>query len=263
MEAINLRTGESLWTRSAVGDGAGIFATTIRALKVDQSNVYIETGREPVISAFNLQNGTLRWKFEAPPSTGFVSLQGQNGKLYVFVSSDLYILDAPTGQVEKHIVGQFGDGGAPIVSGQNVYLSYLGGLTAKDAQTGKLRWQFEPSCTSASINALRPTIIGNRVYAGSSCRMLYALDSSSGRLLWQKALSADSVPNLVAIGPVAYVMLRDGTLDAFDLNTGADAGKLETTPPSVANGLFTEGLATDGNSLFVTFGDRQLFAFGE
>ncbi len=61
-------------------------------------------------------------------------------------------------------------------------------------------------------------------------------------------------------------MLEDGTVIGFDPASGQDAGVLETEPHDVnmigqGHGPF-RGFSTDEESLFLTFGDNKLFAFG-
>ncbi len=68
---------------------------------------------------------------------------------------------------------------------------------------------------------------------------------------------------VVEIGDTGYVMLANGKIDAFDVKTGKKIGELVTSPPSTPSQYLDGGLATDGNLLFVTFGDHQLFALGK
>lgn len=128
-------------------------------------------------------------------------------------------------------------------------------LLVKDVDTGNRVWQFNK----------RPNffnVIGDRVYVSSDCCALHALEFSTGQLLWERPLPLLTGSEVVTVGDTGFVMLVDGSILAFDTASGADRGKLETTPHSVGMNVPDRGLGTDGTSLYATFGQNKVFAFG-
>jgi len=63
------------------------------------------------------------------------------------------------------------------------------------------------------------------------------------------------------MGNVGYITLADGSILGFDPASGAARGSIETRPGGASVLYKDKGLATDGRTLFATFGDNQLLAF--
>lgn len=89
---------------------------------------------------------------------------------------------------------------------------------------------------------LRPSVVGDRVFAVSADGILEALELNSGNRIWRQKIGHQIASGVSADQYLAVVGTRDGLILAFDANTG-EAGwtyQMNTevlTPATVANGL--------------------------
>ncbi|MFI1016255.1 PQQ-binding-like beta-propeller repeat protein [Streptomyces sp. NPDC020965] len=147
----------------------------------------------------------------------------------------------------------------PTVHGRNVVLSTDGWLQARDARTGKLRWERE-SAGALAVRS-RPLVGDGMVFTVTSPKQdapgvtprlsMTAFALSDGRELWTRALSAQEYARaeLLDFEPVAYAdglvhALSDGGLVSYDGRTGAARGQAA----SEAKGCDT--LAVTGRAAF-------------
>lgn len=93
---------------------------------------------------------------------------------------------------------QIGSGySAPSVSGDNVVIMGSNNrtetVTCLDTLTGRVKWEFDYPTENISYEGPRssPTIDGDRVYTLSPLGMLYCLNLSNGRVIWQKNLVSE------------------------------------------------------------------------
>ena len=175
------------------------------------------------------------------------------GPMYLIDRGQLFIggtvRDAKTGQV-LHVEERFGGFAAPTVTQDTIYIAdssedgYVEGVTALDRATYTVKWKYQP----------------------------------------QHKLPGFS---LITLSPVAifdgmgYVIFSDATLRAFDLETGQELGYWQpqgldlmfwpgcTLPlPQLPNPFDCihssgVGMTTSDDTLFVSFGDGKLYAFGK
>jgi eukaryotic-like serine/threonine-protein kinase len=114
-------------------------------------------------------------------------------------------------------------------------------IHALDADTGSLKWSFEPSGA-----AFAPIAQDGRVYCIVSESLdgedhsLVALDSTNGAILWKHRLGGDIVPPLAVSNGLLVAGTRSGVLTAVDAASG-DAkwerklGDFISSGPSVAD----------------------------
>jgi outer membrane protein assembly factor BamB len=126
-------------------------------------------------------------------------------------------------------------------------------ITALDASTGKTIWEYKYAAPTDGVDFSQgagphstPLIVGNRLYATSSRRELFALDKTTGKLLWShdfiKEYGAPSPGRGYTCSPLLYngtiiVTLggRDQAVAAFNQQSGAlvwKGGNGETSPAS-------------------------------
>ncbi len=173
--------------------------------------------------------------------------------------------ESPPFDSPPHLAWTYAAGGAihqpPLVIGDQVIVAPAGGpLIALEAQTGRVRWQYDP-----------PTGLWERAVAGDDRRLFVglkggsvaALEAGSGRVLWQQAVGIESqVPALVYddilyvpttfVGPelAADVTGRAQVL-ALDARTGRRIWAFETgnyilqTPERRRNVLYVGGNFSD------------------
>lgn len=159
--------------------------------------------------------------------------------------------------------------------GQQNWTSYLGGARhpsfTTNAQISKaaashlrLAWSWKPASATmtgqpTSGMFASPTVYNHRIYIGAYTGVFYALEETSGKVLWQRFLgfqpsrtcvqplgfvstaAVETVPNASGTGttPVAYVAAPDGFLYALDGITGAIRWRsLIVQPSSTVNDAF-------------------------
>lgn len=252
VQAIDLRNGTVLWTQEPYGP-----REHVTVIATDKQRAYVGLNRAfSPLQAYDLSSGELLWvtdPLELSSGSAY-ALEVNENELAAVVDSNLFILDSGSGALKKTISGFYQGNYLQLVN-QVALTWFNGSLLVKDVQTGNRVWQFDK--TPSFFN-----VIGDRVYVSSDCCALHALEFSTGQLIWERPLLLLTGSEVVTVGDTGYVMLVDGSVLAFDTATGADRGKLETTPHSVGINFPDRGLGTDGSALYATFGENKVFAFG-
>jgi len=162
---------------------------------------------------------------------------------------------------------------APTVVGGTVYTSVAyGELSALDAATGSLRWEFSPEGDSTDVGGATPSVVDGTVYytpgtipgapATSGASTVFALDAADGTVRWATegiATLADTVTvadGSVYVGADATGISTNDTMYALDAEDGSI--RWETAIESeLSNGL-TAPTVVDG-TVFVCQ-DRNVYA---
>jgi len=192
----------------------------------------------------------------------------------------------PAGGPKKLWSRALGEGHSSIlVEGNRLYTMYRpAGATdgrrgqeevvaALDAVTGKTLWEFKYPAPTSGVDFSQgagphstPLIVGDRLYATSSRRELFALDKATGRLLWShdfiKEYHAPEPGRGYSCSPLAYkdtlivtVGGRDQAAAAFDQKTGAVVWKAGSAEPSPASPILID---VDGQPQLVVFGGDRI-----
>ena len=137
----------------------------------------------------------------------------------------------------------------PVVTGGVMYLTH-GHITARDARTGELKWQFPKGdigggggTTGGPDNYFnRGVAIGEgKVFAAAFGTTLLALDQKTGELVWRTELQAQRSPSfanaaaiyhdgLVYMGVAGGEQGVRGQFGAYDAKTGKEVWKFWTVP---------------------------------
>jgi outer membrane protein assembly factor BamB len=142
-------------------------------------------------------------------------------------------------------------------------------VTAYGMIRGYRRWTF----TTGDFVLDSPAVADRRVFAASNDGFLYALDATTGGLIWKEPMGGGSSSPAVAGGRV-YVGSEDGHVYAFAADSGQplwsyDVGVDVESSPAVANGIvYTTTIsarlfalnAVDG-SLLWRLGNARYFAW--
>ena len=245
--ALNATTGVTIWYKPLEYDtcsGAPTFANGVLYLSEAPTGV----------SAVDAATGTILWNFDLTPW-----IQGSpavaNGMVY-FAAADnnVYALNAATGVlVWKYATGA-PIGSTPAVANGVVYVgSNDDNFYALNATTGALVWKY--AMTGVAYDA---AVANGVVYVTSDA--LYAFNAATGALLYKTAWTPAYVPT-VANG-VLYVGGPSHNLYAVDASTGAvlwsyPTGNWVEVAPTVVNGMLYFA-SLDGN--FYAFGlpDEQM-----
>ena len=122
-----------------------------------------------------------------------------------------------------------------------------------DEPSGKLIWQFNADFHHGDLNYQS---IGNVVYVGTEDGFIYALDKTTGNVIWQAKTGQFAVTflmrgsNLIAVDTEKYV-------SALDAQTGAQKWTINVGLDPRWSILGEQVLQSDENTLYVAGNDQQ------
>lgn len=240
--ALDLANGQELWAETNPREP---FSGLIYNPEMDE---LIAGGA--VIVAPN--SGKILRSFE-PLFLGYAPDDQNRGDMYLLDQGQLFIggsvRDAATGQV-LHIEERFGGFAAPTVTKDVIYIAdgtedgYVEGVAALDRATYTVKWKYQPKHKFPGLSLI--TLSPVAIFDG-----------------------------------IGYVIFDDATLRAFNLETGQEIGYWQpqgldllfwpgcTLPiPRLPNPFDCVhssgvGMTTSEDTLFVSFGDGKLYAFGK
>jgi len=146
-------------------------------------------------------------------------------------------------------------------------------VVALDTATGKTVWEFKYPSTTEGVDFSQgagphstPLVVGNRIFATSSRRELFALDKSNGTRLWShdfiKEYGAPPPNRGYSCSPLAFkstVIVTVGgnnqSVAAFNQDTGAVAWKRGGGDPAPASPILID---VDGQPQLVVFGGDRI-----
>lgn len=224
--------------------------------------VYVGSG-DGRLYALRASDGLFLWSFATGGeivSTPVMCPVG--GRCFaVFGSGDgyVYAVDAQTGA----LAWRYATGGAvlssPACDGSYVYVGAGDGkIYCLDATSGELRW----SRQTGGLMRQRPWVSGGVLYAVvRDDDLWYALDCSTGALVWKASANADSMMPVCDNAPVlaagkVWVVKPDYTFSALDAATGA-----VVWTESTADEFSARGPATDGAAVFISARSDTVYCF--
>jgi outer membrane protein assembly factor BamB len=255
-------SGKVAWER---GDPDHKERGYLSAISATPSNLYVGYGGVPSVKKLDLSTGDVLWSQPLPG----------RGLLYIFVIGDevqivttlewFTRLNADNGKVIEKVNGR-----GILFSTSQITISptLMNELQAEDTTTGKLIWRIS---LDRELR-MAPLFTEDAIYlrSGETMGSVYAVQRSTGKVLWK---TDDIVISNIAVSPakkLAYVLTREGKLLGIDIDTGMSTTLIEfSNGPFTLNGEDIVGgyeLAYDQTtrSLFILLGDsRQLFAFKE
>jgi eukaryotic-like serine/threonine-protein kinase len=265
--ALNGTTGELLWNYTIYSSVA----------MMGNSWVYTSPNFSPAVNsgvvyagslALNASTGALLWNnqigYYAVSSPAIV-----NGVDYISNHfGGFYALNASTGETIWRINAD-AQGSSPAVSGGVIYIHEDGIVQALSATTGKQLWNFSegiignysPQYYYPPSGISSPAVANGVLYVcgilgtsgGGGSPITYALNASSGMLLWNSTVGGDSSPAIS--NGVAYLGSYDG-IYALNISTGEILWSYKTgnsvfSSPAVANGMVYAG---SNNGALYAFG---------
>jgi outer membrane protein assembly factor BamB len=267
MRALDLRTGEPVWTSPVQLDD--VVRTPVAS---DGTSAYVGDV-SGIVTAVDLASGEARWTTELEtPIAGAVAIDGERA----FVSTVgeqqtpgvVVALDTSTGEEVWRTGEAAGLGNVvsgPVVADGRIFALEPGNVVALDIRDGHLLWRTEivnPQTTPFSpqgIASLAPVAADGQVFVVDVTGRVYALDARTGAERWDHALNDPSqlTPPILTADHV-LVPTNSGTLSAVDRRTGHLAFELDS------GGSFLRGLADAGDVLIGVTGaeDVRIVAFG-
>jgi large repetitive protein len=207
------RTGESPFVGCESGDLEFVGWGGAQGIAVGQDAIYVADGQTLTSYRFD---GSMRWSLLSGATR--VPTIGADGLVYFGEGDGICALDPQIAESRASSWSrrtdrtclvwsvQTGSGatGSPLLlpDGTLITLTYDGILHALDAANGARRWT--TFVTKQAGNASDPAFHNGRIYLGSDDDHLYALDATTGKVVWARGLKED-VNSGPAIGP-------DGTL---------------------------------------------------
>ncbi len=211
---------------------------------------YVNSIGADALYAFNVASGQQLWTFPGINQTGMRGIAVAGGRVFVTCAVDsqhfgLCALNANTGKQLwswAYMANQSSPQSPPAVSGNVVYFeefqTYGDWLTALDAKTGAVLWQYG-YCDDAGIcDALgpnAPAIDGGMAYIGcnlvSGLQGICAVNTATGGLAWATQLggqvgccgyqNGDGSGNLIADKGIVYANYM--TMNCYQCNYTVDA----------------------------------------
>lgn len=125
---------------------------------------------------------------------------------------------------------------------------------ALDRATGNQKWRYPAGDPIQGSFNRGVQISGDVVVAVSDQRILYAIDSESGRLKWEATLPSALSGSPQIAGGLIVLPFGDNTIKALRAEDGSEAW---AKPVEITNGIYGS-LAAEGNDVFITTGALEL-----
>jgi outer membrane protein assembly factor BamB len=200
----------------------------------------------PVLSAFDVASGTLRWRAPLPSLNNSYPAVA-DGRVYVVACDTLLAFSVSDGaRLWTKKVGGCG-GSSPALANGILYIGGDSTLYALDAATGATVWT-RTSSTGAIHST--PAVAGDRVFVAMESRdeeFVVARRAATGDFLWRaktppRGPTVSAVDSSVGVANgVVYMSGTDANLSAYDARTGTLLRRLPLvaesfSSPAVANG---------------------------
>lgn len=177
-----------IWSSKGGESGRGLFEPLI----VD--NQIIVANRKGVLSAFAKDTGMRQWRKDLDV-TLTSGVGGSSEQLFVSdVDANVHALDAATGEqlwqsrASSEVL-------MPIVAGYGVAVlrSADGRVAALEPENGSERWSVSNTPPALTLNGYsRPLLLDGGVLVGLDDGRILALDTASGKIIWETVLSVPS-----------------------------------------------------------------------
>jgi outer membrane protein assembly factor BamB len=273
---LKARTGQLLWGKERADTAT-----------CSDSTVFYSGVPRDSITAVEISTGRELWGATTPrKSVGSVIYNFETEEI-IARDIEFFIVEPESGRIKQ----SFQKSGRPP-DGESAYRGpmylidrgqlFIGG-TVLDASTGEVIHQEE------LYTSYRPTITVEAMYLSTFSSGVVAFDRSTFEIQWtyqpKRLIGGQPVrpiSSVAVLNEVGYAVFSDATLGAFDLETGQELGYWQMSWFDLARwpvctalwpGCITlffscspsaqAGLTTSEDTLFVSFGDGKLYAFGQ
>jgi outer membrane protein assembly factor BamB len=226
---VETATGKPRWTRDIGGSitsGANFTPDAVLFGSDDTLHCLSREGKE-------------RWKFRIPggPVLASPAVAGQRA-FATGCDKNVHIIDTTNGKEIASVALEGQAAGAPVVSGDRLYLGTMGGeALGIDCKKGEVLWRYkggQPFYSSTSLS-------DNLMVLGSRDKRVHAIDRTTGKPVWTFATKGKVDSSPVVAGPRVYVGSLDGHLYVLDLQKGTEIQNIKLDSaifgsPAVAGG---------------------------
>jgi len=185
--ALDADTGRVLWRTKLVHSANQTIdiAPLVQNGLVFTSTVGVPKGGKGVLYALDAGTGRVVWQFSTVLGDWAVPGKAAGGGAWWPFSVD------GAGRVYAGTANPVPWGGSPRLPNGGAYAGrdlYTDSLLSLDGKTGKLRWYFQATPHDVRDYDLggSPVLVGPTVYVAGKAGIVYALDASSGRVLWRR-----------------------------------------------------------------------------
>ena len=254
MYAINRHTGDEIWK-------VKIYAGIAESVQYDETKIYFAAGFDGRIYALNKFDGSTNWTYDTNLDVCPNKPMLKDNCLYIayFKESNyggkLFKINASNGEIIWDIIFPAGtgpwDNSITSDSDGRLFLArfYSSTIYCFDEFDGSLIWTYNLNGRSLSFNAYHDGI----VFISDVLGYVYALDASSGDLIWENHVAGSfDISSPTISGGLIFIGSRDffdGAFYVLNEKTGELLWKYKigasiTAPPSIADGMMLCG--TDG-----------------
>jgi outer membrane protein assembly factor BamB len=217
------------------------------------------------IRALDKNTGKVRWEYDItkdgdqrqfhgdPLITDELVIIGTDGSM-----GHVYAFERSTGQVRwKYRVNERGVASDIVRLGDSIYAVTLGNeLLSLDVKTGKPNWTFHGGYSGQDcLPCSSPAAVKDRIYFGGVDGFAYALNTQSGKLVWQRDLGAKVTTSAAIHGGDLYLGTAKRHLYRLNADSGDVLGDMETQAQPIGR------LVLADNSLLAFLGDEIFASF--
>jgi outer membrane protein assembly factor BamB len=187
--------------------------------------------------AFDTETGQKRWSYDIHKDGDQTSFHGNSLGTddSIIVGTDgqgighVYAFERATGKVlwkysiTRGVTGNYGATTDIVRSGANAYVATIGDeLICLDIKTGSLKWSFQSGFARDKFSwSRRPAVIDNRIFFGGIDGVLYALEPSTGSVVWKRDFGSRISTHLTSLGDDLYLGTASGHFYRLNQKTGA------------------------------------------
>jgi len=240
--AIDAESGEEEWTYQT-DDG-------VHSSPVVTGGVLYVGSEDGNLYAIDAESGEEVWTFETDDD--ILASPAVTSSMVYIPSTDgtLYALDRSDGKEQWNRTSDYGLRSSPTLANGTLYYNDAGIITAVDASTGQILWEFAPGDRRSSSHHT-PTVAYGTVYQyDRSSGQIYAVDANDGTVKWSEDVSGYSGARYVS-PTVANetVFMGGGEVTALDATDGTVEWTFATdvnvdSSPTVADGVLYVGSGT-------------------
>ena len=211
--AFNAYTGENLWNNTT--------PTQVNLFTTDGSRVYVGSNNVGIL-AFNASNGSIEYNY--PINSSIESMIVANKDVYAECDNGyVYAINSLDGKLAWRYSTNSSINSALAIDGY-LYVCTASSLNCLDAYNGALVWNFEESSLAS------PTYSDGIIYAGEGGygffasqiqHSIYALDATTGKILWSYSFSNIQLTSAVYEGTVYVAADYVTRLSSDNIGSGA------------------------------------------
>jgi outer membrane protein assembly factor BamB len=237
---INRSDGTVLWSRNIYGGIA-------ESIQYDEDKIYFTSD---IIYALDKDDGAINWTYRMDAYSVTKPILKDNAFFTATSGGMMYKIDVEDGsRIWDAVLSDNSWDNSITADGKgHIFLAiyYDNTMNAYDEDTGALLWSYELHGGSLSFNAYH----NNVIFISDTSGYVYALNSSSGALLWEKKIgNTIDISSPTLSGGLLFIGTRDFEGGAFfalnetngDILWKYPVGASVTAPPSIADGMMLCG----------------------